>query len=44
MPNFIDEHDSDIEVLASIFQYRNVTKGKIITWLRQFEESHQAIA
>lgn len=44
MPNFIDEHDSDIEVLASIFQYRNVTKGKIITWLRQFEESHQVIA
>jgi len=44
MPSFIDEHDTDIEALAGIIQYRNVTKGKIITWLIQFEESHQSIA
>lgn len=44
MPSFIDEHDSGIEELASTFQYKNVTKGKIITWLKQFEESHQTIA
>ncbi len=44
MPSFIDEHDSDIEELANTFQYKNVTKGKIVTWLRQFEESHQTIA
>jgi len=44
MPSFIDQHDADIEALASIIQYRNVTKGKIIRWLTQFDESHQPIA
>lgn len=44
MPSYIDNHDSDIEELASVLNYKNVNKGKIISWLRQFDESHQPIA
>ena len=44
MPNFIDQHDGDIESLANTLSYKNVTKGKIIAWLKQFDEPHQSIA
>jgi len=45
MPNFLDEHDGEIETLAQTFiTFPNVTKGKIFTWLRQFEEEHKPVA
>ena len=44
MPGFIDAHDTEIEELANTFVFRNITKGKIRTWLRQFAEAHQPVA
>lgn len=44
MPSYIDDHDSDIEERASVLNYKNVNKGKIISWLKQFDEPHQPIA
>lgn len=44
MATFIEDHDADIEALADAFTYRNVTKGKVSSWLNQFEAQHQPIA
>lgn len=44
MPNFIEDSDACIEALAGTLTYTNVTKGKIQTWLRQFDEPHQVVA
>jgi len=44
MPSYIDEHDSDIEERSSVLTYKNITKGKIISWLKQFDEPHQSTA
>lgn len=45
MPNFIDSHDAAIERVAHRFStFPDLSKGKVIDWLRQFREQEQYIA